>query len=118
MPVLQLNAENLKVLDEGKVAATLDTMLKRAVQDCMDRPAETKARLVTMQIEITPDMEPGGDCTKANAQIQFASKLPAYRTRVLSMGIRRNATLVFNEDEYDDFDQRSLLEDQNPNGRN
>lgn len=108
MALAQLNLANLHDVGQGKIAAAFDKHIQRAVLDCMDRPADPKPRTITLQIEITPRIEPGGDCTDVDVQMQATSKVPTHKTAPINMAVRRGGMLVFNPDSPHDVDQQSL----------
>lgn len=109
MPVVPLTLKSLADLDLGKGAEAFQRHLRRAIEDCMDRPADTTARKVTLEISVVPVMEQGGDCTEVAAQIHCASKVPPHRTKIYSMGVRKGGHLVFNPDSPDDINQTTFL---------
>lgn len=47
MPFIQLSLESLEHLDDGRVAVAFQHELKRAVQDCIDRPIPDEIERVT-----------------------------------------------------------------------
>ncbi|MEW4569335.1 hypothetical protein AB1L88_15830 [Tautonia sp. JC769] len=112
MPLHQLSLETLHTLDLGKVNEAFKTQLARVVQDCLDRPGEQKARKVTLEVTVTPILDPDGDCTDARVQMQVVASTPKLRTREYSMGIRRGGGLVFNEDDPADITRPTMFEDQ------
>lgn len=109
MSLVKFDIESLKDLDGGKAAAAFETHVKRAAIDCLDRPADNKPRKVTLEVAITPVLEPGGDCTEVEVQIYAKSTVPPHRTKPYSFGLRRNGVLVFNPDSTDNIDQSTLL---------
>jgi hypothetical protein len=108
MEILQFTLDNLKDLDGGKAVLAFQTHIVRAANDCLDRPAEPKARTVVLQVELIPVMEPGGDCTEVSLSIQAKSTVPTHKTKAYSMGLRRNGVLVFAPDSPDHIDQTTL----------
>jgi hypothetical protein len=107
----QFTLENLARLDNGKAAAALDQHIRRAAADCMDRPADPKARVITLQIDLEPVLDTGDlSCSEVKAQIHVTSKVPSHKTRVYSLGLRRNGVLIFSEDSPDNINQTTLLD--------
>lgn len=111
MPVVQLTLDSLVNLDLGKGAEAFNRHLRRAVEDCMDRPADTTARKVQLEISLIPIMEQGGDCVEVSAQIHAASKVPPHRTKLYSMGVRKGGILVFNPDSPDNVNQSTFIDE-------
>lgn len=107
----QLKLESLKDLDAGKAVIAFERHLTRAANDCADRPGDRKPRKVILEINLTPVLDEDLDCTEVKAQIQVTSKVPVHRTKVYSLGMRRNGILVFNEDSPEAIDQTTLLPD-------
>jgi hypothetical protein len=111
-PVLHaLTLDALKTLDLGKSQEAFQLHLRRLAQDCLDRPAESKARTLTMQVGVVPVTEGDGTCERVRLQIHFTSAVPKHRTRVYDMALRKNATLVFSEDSPENFDQTTIFDD-------
>ena len=111
MSIQQLSLETLRDLDMGKVMEAFNLHIARASRDCMDRPGDSKARSVTLQLALVPVLEPDGSCDQVKAQVHISSKVPTHRTKVYSLGLRRNGALVFNPDSPDDINQTTLLGD-------
>lgn len=107
--MLEFSLENLSEIDGGKAALAFQEHVRRATLDCMDRPGDVKKRTVTFKVEITPLMQDDGDCTEVVMRLHAASSVPPHQTRLLSLGIRRNGSLVFNPDSPNDVNQATLL---------
>jgi ribosomal protein L30/L7E len=110
MSIKALTLESLKDLDYGKAHLAFQAHLARAAQDCLDRPGDSKARTVTLSIGLVPVLESDLDCTEVKAQIQVTSKVPVHRTKVYSLGLRRNGGLVFSEDSPEAIDQATFFD--------
>ena len=80
--------------------------------DCMDRPGDGKSRKVTLEVTLSPVMDPAGDCTEVEAQIHAKSTVPPHRTKPYSFGLRRNGVLVFNPDSVENVGQSTLINDE------
>lgn len=111
MSVRLLNLQSLAELDLGKGAEAFQVLLKRAVEDCMDRPGDKTARKVALEIHIVPVMEQGGDCTEVSAEIHCTARVPTYRTKPYSMGVRKGGMLVFNPDSPDNINQTTFIDE-------
>lgn len=107
--VMQFALDNLKELDGGKAVEALNQHIRRAALDCLDRPADGKPRTVTLTISLSPVLDPQGNCEEVQAQIHASSTVPKHRTKVYSLGLRRNGVLVFNPDSPDHIDQSTFL---------
>lgn len=107
--MLQFNLDNLSELDGGKAALAFEQHVRRAAIDCMDRPGDNKPRKVTLEVSLTPVMQPNGDCVEVEAQIQARSTVPPHKTKAYSFGLRKNGVIVFNPDSPDAIDQQTLI---------
>jgi len=109
----KLSLESLDKLDMGKISATLETHLKRTIIDCTDRPADGKARSVTMQFDLVPVLADDMSCTEVKLQVSCKSTVPVHRTRVYSTGVRQTREgpmLVFNTDSPGNVNQTTLMD--------
>lgn len=106
-----LTLTDLKKLDDGIADVAFRDHLKRAAKDCLDRPADNKARIVTIAFKVKPDPRPDGSCDKIGLAIEVKSTVPTHKTAVYSMDAQHNGSLVFNEDSLDEIDQTTLLPD-------
>lgn len=114
MGIMQFQLLNLKDLDGGKAVVAFEQHVRRAANDCLDRPGDATARKVTLEILLTPVCDQGGECSEVHAQIKASSAVPKHQTKVYSLGLRKNGVLVFNPDSVDHVDQATLYgEDDN-----
>ena len=98
MSMQKLSLESIPDLDPGIVLA-FNNHIKRAAQDCEDRPADEKPRTVTLEVIVRPVMDLNTrECASVEIDLQTTSKIPAYRTRTYSAGMRKNGILAFNPD--------------------
>lgn len=109
--LMQLKLETLGELDGGKGALAFQHHMKRAAEDCLDRPADSKARTVTLKVELTPVMEDDGDCREVKAKITASSSIPVHKTKVYSLALRKNGILAFNPDAPDNINQGTLIDE-------
>lgn len=113
MPVQLLTLDSLKDLDFGKANEAFMLHLRRAAQDCLDRPGDDKPRKVIMEFMFKPDMDATGNCDKVKSQAAIYSKVPTHRTSVYSFGLQRNGSFVFNPDSPTNVDQATFIKDSN-----
>lgn len=109
--LMQLDLENLKVLDDGRLAAAFEQELRHVVLDLMDRPGDDRERSVTWKVKLKPVCDEDGHCERVNVQVDIGSKLPSRKSRVYDMQARKSARgpmLVFNEMSLDNVDQGTL----------
>lgn len=109
MPLKVLSLDNLPDLDDGKIAEAFRVHLARAAHDCYDRPGDGKPRKVTLEIGLFPVLESDGSCDQVKLQALVTSAVPKHRTKVLSLGLKPNANLLFNPDSLENVDQATFL---------
>jgi hypothetical protein len=109
MSMMLFNLETLKDLDMGKVTKAFEHELKRCVQDCLDRPADSTARTVTLALALKP-VPDGEICDTVSGEFEIKGKVPVRRTRVYSFGVKKTGSLMFNVDSPDNVDQKTLLD--------
>ncbi len=108
MPLHVVKLEELKDLDGGRVTEAFAQAVRRAVADCEDRPGETKARTVTLQLEMEPLQDEVGHCASIVAAFQIKDNLPTRKSKKYSFGIRRDSRgsqLVFSDEDPSNVDQ-------------
>lgn len=108
MGFVNLTLESLKDLDAGRISVAFQQQLKRAVEDCMDRPGEKAARNVVMNVKIVPIIAADGSCEETAAEFQITSKVPARKSKTYHFGIKKGGILYFSENSPDAIDQTTL----------
>lgn len=102
-----LDLASLAELDEGVVTVLLSEHFRRVAQDCLDRPADSTKRKITVQFIVQPRMKPNGECDDALVTIECKNTIPTYRTNAFQMRLSKGG-LLFNRDFPDSVDQTSL----------
>lgn len=95
MAMMELKIDTLNQLDDGRVVAAFMAELKRAVSDCDDRPADKKAREVTLTGFITPIQAPEGGLENVGIEFEVSSKVPKRKSRRYTMDVRKGGMLIF-----------------------
>ncbi len=109
MALQEFKVASLATIDDGRVAAALTDELRRAVKDCLDRPAEKKPRRVALVFEIKPGfVDDTGDCEEVKVSHALRNSLPARRSREFSMMPSKNGSLRFNDMSPGDVRQMTL----------
>lgn len=111
MGLQQLTLDSLADLDMGKASEMFQVMLRRAAEDCIDRPGDTSNRTVSLKFQMVPITDQRGECSEVALEVLCEGKFPAYRTKSYSMGVRRDvkgAMVVFNADSPDNINQRTF----------
>lgn len=109
----KLQANSLAQLDRGALGIAMEKALQQAASDCVDRPADDRARVVTVQIELKPKAEYDNDTRSleivgAEGKYKVKCKVPDYESKPLDFGLQSDGTLIFNENAPDNHRVRSL----------
>lgn len=107
-----LTLESLKHLDGGRALQMFDLLLRRAGQDCYDRPADRSARKVPMTAILKPVMGQDGRCDGVTLEIEFNPSTPKFRTATFPMLLKPNGAIVFNPDSPDNPRQLTMTDDE------
>jgi hypothetical protein len=105
-----LSLSTLKDFDFGKANAAFQSQLTAAVRDCLDRPGDSAARMVVLEVSIKPVMLQDGDVVDAVVQFFVSMKRPKLRTAERPLGITRTGDLFFSEAAPDNPRQPSLVD--------
>ena len=114
MAQMELTLAALRQLDFGKCELAFAKDLERAVLDCMDRPGESKPRVVQLVFKIIPrssDPETN-DCDRVHIQAEIVCTVPRRRSRVYEMMPNVRGKLLFNPDTPTDANGQTLFDDQ------
>jgi len=96
-----LTLENLKLLDFGKIGAAFDAELSHVVKDCMDRPADNRARTVTIQFKLAPKVDVKAGLVHADEILvgcEIMGAVPKRRTQIYAMVPKADGLLTFHPD--------------------
>jgi len=105
----QLKLATLPDIDGGKLAAAFDISLDAAIQDCLDRSSDTRARKVCLEITIKPNPDEGvTDLIDVEGKI--IAKVPARQSRIYQMQTHPTGRAFFNPASHDDVRQGTLDE--------
>lgn len=113
MPVLELNVDSLKKIDDGRIDVAFQQEIRHVIQDMQDRPGDDRDRIVTLKLVFKPLCDDRGDLESVNVKMDIGSKVPSRKTKVFDMKARNSARgpmLVFNEDSLDDMDQTTIFD--------
>jgi hypothetical protein len=112
MTLKRFNLDTMKDLDSGRAVEAFQTATQRAVQDCMDRPGDKRARKIVLQLTLIPVARIDGntiDCDGAKGTFQCRCKIPDWETQEVDFGVQQSGDLIFNEDSPRDHRQMTLL---------
>lgn len=107
----------LPKLDNGLLKVIFDKYLTQIVEDCKDRPAESKPRTLTLELAFVPRSENPGrnECDGVSMAWKVKPKAPDQISRPYDMSIRKNM-LFFNPDSPDNIDQTTMFDNDLPEG--
>jgi hypothetical protein len=88
---------DLPTLDDGRVAATVDKLIRTVVEDCSNRPGVGAARDVTLKIKIKPQTDERGMCTDVHVDVVSSCTVPNGQSKTFAMAVRPNGTVLFND---------------------
>lgn len=111
MPFMELTLTSLDQLDDGRVAKAFLHELKRAVQDCMDRPGDDKARTVSLELKITPVVSTANGILEmegANGEFSIKSKVPDRKSKTYSFRANKKGQLAYSSTSPEDADQTTF----------
>jgi hypothetical protein len=111
MPFVELNLASLQDLDDGRVAVAFAHELKRAVQDCIDRPADKKPRTVTLELAIKPIVSPDSAIVEmegADGEFTIKSKVPTRKSKTYNFRSNKHGQLAFSSESPDNADQTTF----------
>ncbi|MCA8968808.1 MAG: hypothetical protein KDC95_03465 [Planctomycetes bacterium] len=99
--------EQLVKLDDGRICAAFNQLLKRCEEDCRDRPALAKERSITLKLGMKPVINENGDLDSVMVGFHVKESLPKRDSKVYNMAAGRNG-LLFNDLSHDNVRQTTL----------
>ncbi len=109
MATQRFSLESMDVLEDGRNAESFRRHLARAAADCEDRPGDSKPRVVTLQVEITPVTDKStGAFDSVTVEIATFSKVPPHRSKPYSMSVKADGGLAFNDLAPDNVHQKTI----------
>lgn len=102
----ELTLESMAMMDGGRIAAAFQQSLRRAIQDCEDRPQVKKTREITIKVGIVPVAgEEDETCEQVAMQCVISDSVPKRQTRVYSAQVKHGGKAAFNDESLDDVRQ-------------
>jgi hypothetical protein len=111
MPFVQLTLESLGQLDDGRVAKMFTHEIKRAVQDCIDRPSDKKPRTVTLELSLEPIVVNNDGIVETegcDGEFKISSKVPTRRSKSYSFRSNKEGHLAFSANSPENKDQTTF----------
>jgi hypothetical protein len=105
MQLKLFETKTLAFFDGGSIAAEFDRELKKAIEDCRDRPGEERVRKVVLQVQLTPQVDNTGETVRCSVSFQAHAKLPSRRFGGHLLQMRKNGTLVCTEEQIEGGDE-------------
>ena len=87
----QLKMENLAELDDGLLAASVDANLREIIRDLVDRPADDRARKLTIELTFTPGTM-GHDLDRVKLEHKSKATIPSREGRECVLTPRKLGT--------------------------
>ena len=106
--LVPLGFRSLEEIDDGRQSAAFRKHMARIAQDCMDRPGDSTARVVTLTLSIKPVTGDDGQCESCFVEMEQRSKVPVQRSRPFEMQVTKGG-LAFNQEFPDALDQIPLF---------
>lgn len=112
MALMQFRVENLKDVDGGRLAAVVNMAMKRLLEDCADRPRESAARKLTLELTFVPGYSDPNTHDLETVYVGYGLKesFPAKKSGFINCSLRKDHTLVFNDLAPDNAAQRTFDE--------
>lgn len=105
----KFSIECLADIDAGMLKAAFESAIKRAQDDCVDRPGVKDARKVIITASIEPCSDEAGDANSVDVRFYVEDKLPKRGGRKTNMACARGG-LAYNDESPDDVAQMTFGE--------
>lgn len=102
---------NIHTLDKERYGKAVDLLIKKAIEDCLDRPGDDRPRKLTMQMSFVPVTAAEGrtiECEGAKVVGQAKLAIPNFETKVVDIGVKSTGHGYFNEANPEDHRQGTL----------
>lgn len=109
----ELSLAALDEIDGGKIGRLIKSQLKRAADDCNDRPADDRSRKVTIEIELIPVCSPQGVAEAVKTRLKSVCKIPHHQTKQYEMRLTHSGSgLSFNRGDLESVRQHVMFDTQ------
>jgi hypothetical protein len=108
MAHMLLSADTIHELNEGKVGALINALMKKATHDIIDRPGEGKARKVALTFFLSPKTLSDGTVDKIDVQVKGKVVIPDYATQTIDAALRATGGVIFSSDSPNNVDQNTF----------
>lgn len=87
--MVEFDLSRLHEIDGGRIKVLFDRELRRCIEDIDDRPVDKRARTIAIKFTIKPNANPSdGLLEGGEMEVDVESKLPTYRSKKYSFGVR------------------------------
>lgn len=106
----ELNLEGMTGFAGGTVEAIFNRHIKRAIEDCEDRPGEKKPRKVTLTANVVPIMLQDGATTDVAVDCEVTCSIPKHISKTVDCRVKVGGRAIFNDMSEEDVDQMTIDE--------
>lgn len=110
MAMRDLSLGNLQHIAGGTVDAAFQRHLKRAIEDCEDRPGDKTARQVTLTVNVKPIMLQDGAASDVMIECVAKSTVPPHISKPTECRVKHGGKAVFNDLSESNVDQMTIDE--------
>ena len=104
-----MSLRTLHLLDKGRVDQAFSLAMRRMVEDVQDRPGEAGKRVVTLEVELTPNTDnPQAALDDVEVRFVVKAKSPAASSALYKMAPTPDNRMAFNPLSPFDSRQQSL----------
>lgn len=112
----ELSLENLKDVEGGALAITVDREIKRAYHDCQDCPENKAARVVTIKLKLKPSLRPAAISGRSEFEgctvgFSINGTTPPKEVEIKALSGRDGTGLRFNPGNSDNPRQMTIQEE-------
>jgi hypothetical protein len=108
MAIKQVTFADLVAMDDGVLAVAIDAALRRAAEDCEDRPGVKRARKITLNLEVLPVLDEDGIAEEVKYSFVMNERLPNRSSKEYTFGLRKNGVMSYNPEALDNHNQHTF----------
>lgn len=110
MAIKQFTAQSITEIEDGRIAEAIQQEMNKALEDCRDRPLVKKPRTINLKILMTPAPDDRGDVEGLKIGFKINSVMPPKESRELSVGLKHDGRMFWNDMAPDNHNQRTIDE--------
>lgn len=108
MAIKQVTFAELVGMDDNVLEVAINAALKRAAEDCEDRPGVKRSRKITLNLEVMPVLDEDGIAEDVRYSFVMNERLPNRSSKQYTFGLRKNGVLTYNPDALDNHNQHTF----------